>query len=150
MRCAVALVWLASSVAHAQGVPAASSAIPTGMDVAFVDTLPRVDAARDELVVVALGAADERWGPLAASRLTARRIGEQRGRDSLHVFVDASAAQIHLAPSVLSALHGAIDREARVAAIRPRVDGSANVRVVIALARLRAITGDVRGLPWSP
>jgi hypothetical protein len=123
--------------------------IPEAMQLPFGDSAPRVDRERGELFVIVLGPSDERRGPLSASRLSARRLAEQRGRDSLHSFVDAAAASAHLSPSVLASLHQAIDREARVLATRPRVDGSANLRVAIALARLREITGSVRGLPWS-
>lgn len=150
---ALSLVVLSlACVAHAQDVPAGSLSsvhVPSAMQLPFGETSPRIDADRGELYVVVLGGADERRGPLSASRLSARRLAEQRGRDSLHAFIDASAATVVLAPSVVASLHAAIDREARAVSTRPRVDGSANVRVSISAARLREITGSVRGLPWS-
>jgi hypothetical protein len=151
---ALALIVLAAvaGVVHAQDIPSAAvpeSAIPSAMRVPFGETPPTLDTERGELFVVVLGGADERRGPLTAARLSARRTAERRGRDSLHAFIDASAGHVALSPSVLEALHGTIERETRVVAIRPRVDGSANVRVSISAARLREITGAVRGLPWS-
>jgi hypothetical protein len=139
----------ASSVTYAQPRASDTPSVPRAMQLPFGDTAAAVDPANGEIFVVVLGAADERHGPLSASRLSARRLAEQRGRESLHAFVDAAVERVHLSPSVLSSLHEAIDREAHTVTTRPRVDGSANVRVSIAMASLRAITGSVRGLPWS-
>ncbi len=147
MRGALVLVMLACSTAHAQDVPAGS--VPAAMELPFADGAPQLDADHSQLFVVVLGAADERRGPLSACRLSARRLAEQRGRQSLHAFIDGAVGHVALPPSVLATLHAAIDAEARVLATRPRVDGSANVRVSISVARLREITGAVRGLPWS-
>ena len=147
MRGAVlAWVLLDCCVAHAQAIPAA---VPAAMQLPFGETMARIDPERGEVAVVVLGAADERRGPLSAARLSARRLAEERGRGALHAFIDAAAAGVALAPSALASLHAAIDHEARTTATRPRVDGSANVRVSISVLRLREITGATGGLPWS-
>lgn len=140
---------LALTCALPTHVLAQDAGAPGAMALPWQDVAPHVDAGRGAVVTVALGVADDRRGPLSAQRLWARRDAEARARAALHAWADAAIARATLDPSVIAALHRAIDEHAEVGATRARVDGSACVEVIVPLRDLAASTPGARGLPWS-
>jgi hypothetical protein len=111
----------------------------------FVEVLPTMEGA--QVIVTAIGSSLPSDGPLAASRLAARRRGEARARQLIHRWADDALAAAQATPSEAQATHTAIDRSCVVVATRPLADGSATLRVACPLAALRAAFDSPR-VPW--
>lgn len=101
----------------------------------------------DAVVVVAIGAAHDSDGPLAAARLASRRRGHARGVAMIQRWADDALAAMSAGPREAQSVHDAIDRAAVTARVRARADGSAIVEVTCPLSALRDAF-DHAGLPW--
>lgn len=102
----------------------------------------------EEIVAVAIGEADARFGRLSARRAASRRAAEARARAAIHRWADDALAAIAASPRTAARVHRAIDAGARARGIRPLADGSAVVEVVLPVAALREVAA-ARGLPWA-
>ncbi len=101
----------------------------------------------DRVSATAVGASLASDGPLAASRLAARRRGEARARQLIHRWADDALAAAQATPAQAQATHAAIDRSCVVTGTRPRADGSATVEVACPLRALRTAFDSPRA-PW--
>ena len=101
----------------------------------------------DAVVVVAIGAAHDSDGPLAAARLASRRRGHARGVAMIQRWADDALAAMSAGPREAQSVHDAIDRAAVIARVRARADGSAIVEVRCPLSALRDAFDHAR-LPW--
>lgn len=127
--------------------PARADAVLYADPVPFSDAPARVEGAH--VVAAALGQPSERLTKLGPRRLSARRVGEVRGRAMLRGWLDDACARLRVSPQQVDALHRALTRHAEVRELRPLVDGSAVVVVGVELAVLRRAAA-VPNAPWSP
>ena len=111
----------------------------------FSEVLPTVQA--DRVIATGVGASLASDGPLAASRLAARRRGEERARQLIHRWADDALASSQATPAQAQATHAAIDASSAVTGTRPRADGSATVEVACPLGALRTAFDSPRA-PW--
>ncbi len=126
--------------------PALAQELPRELDLPWSDVAPAV---RDgALRAAAVGAPDERIGRFDPRRASARRAGRARALAAIHAFADDALAARRADPRCAQAAHAAIDASARVAAVRPLVDGAAVVVVEVPLESLRAACAP-RGAPWA-
>jgi hypothetical protein len=119
---------------HAQDAPLGWTAAPPSV----------VD---DRVVAIAIGAAHDDDGPLAAARLAARRRGHARGLAQIARWADDALSRSGVGPRDAQAVHDAIASTTRTARIRARADGSAIVEVRCPLSALREAF-DHPALPW--
>jgi len=84
-----------------------------------------------------LGSVVSRDGRLGSRRAEARRQALGRGKHALHVWLDDELAQRGTSPALATQLHAVIDRDARVLAEQPLVDGSIVLVVALPLALLQ-------------
>ncbi len=101
----------------------------------------------DEVSVVAVGAAHDDDGPLAAARLAARRRALERAMAMLSRWADDALSRSSATPREAQATHDALSAHAAITRVRPRADGSAVVEVRCPLQPLRDAF-DARGTPW--
>lgn len=111
----------------------------------LVQVAPAIDG--DSVRATAVGASLSSDGPLAASRLAARRRGEESARQLIHRWADDALASSQATPAQAQATHAAIDRASVVTGTRPRADGSATVEVACPLLALRTAFDSPRA-PW--
>lgn len=128
---------MAAAVVAALSLPA--EAQPMG------DEALRVD--EGTIVVARFAAPDERIGPLAARRLSARRRAERLGRAQIHRFVDEALDRVMAQPDVASRAHARVAGDAVGVRVRPLVDASAVVELRLPLRELRAVA-PLEGVPW--
>lgn len=126
-------VWLTSAALSAQSLPG------------FVEVAPAIEG--DRVLATAVGASLASDGPLAASRLAARRRGEESARQLIHRWADDALASSQATPAQAQATHAAINRASVVTRTRPRADGSATVEVACPLRALRTAFDSPRA-PW--
>ena len=79
--------------------------------------------------------------------LSSRKRAERRARLQLHAFVDRVLAKTGAPPWVAKRAQALIEAKARVDGMRPMIDGSVVVRIVLPAATLRQVW-DVAGVPW--
>jgi hypothetical protein len=125
---------LLASLARAQDAPLGWTEAPPSV----------LDA---HVVAVAIGAAHDDDGPLAAARLAARRRGHARGVARLDHWADDALARSGAGPREAQAVHDAIASATQTARVRARADGSAVVEVRCPLSALRDAF-DHPALPW--
>ncbi len=113
--------------------------------IGWTEAQPAIDA--DTVMAVAIGAAHDDDGPLAAARLASRRRGHARGVTMIQRWADDALAAVSAGPRDAQAVHDAIERSAVTARVRPRADGSAVVEVRCPLSILRGAFDHAR-LPW--
>jgi hypothetical protein len=99
------------------------------------------------VVAVAIGAAHDDDGPLAAARLAARRRGHARGLAAIARWADDALARTAVGPRDAQAVHDAIEASTQTSRVRARADGSAIVEVRCPLSTLREAF-DHPALPW--
>ena len=133
-------------IAAVIGLVVASASYGRAQTLPYADTELRVDGGT--LTVARSATPAERIGRLAARRLSARRRAEQRAREALHRWVDDALAQVRAWPVVATAVHGVVAGAGVQVQARPLVDGSAVAVLRLELTKLRAVTGELRGLPW--
>ncbi len=141
MRAVGGLLALVALIAPASAMGQA----PPEMEVPWTDVAPA--RAGDVVRAAALGAADERIGSFTARRAAAREVARRRALEALHAWVDDALAAVRAPPREASAVHAAVDRDARVAGTRPLADGGAVMVVEIGVAALRDACAR-EGLPW--
>ena len=134
--CALVAAWAPTSPLVAQ---------PAEMRLPFGDVAPARHG--EVLSAAALGVPDERVGRFAARRASARVAGRRRALAALHAFADDALAAARATAMEAAAVHAAIDAGARVAGVRPLVDGGAVVVVEVPVSALRAACAR-GGLPW--
>lgn len=132
---------IAAAAVDAQATHA--QATPTGLG--WVELAPRLEA--DRVVTVAIGAARDDDGPLAATRLAARRRGKERAIRAISRWADDALARLPASPARAQAVHDAIAARTEVTRVRARADGSALVEVACPAQALRDAFDDPR-LPW--
>lgn len=103
--------------------------------------------AGDGVIAVAIGAAHDADGPLAAARLASRRRGQARGVSMIRRWADDALAAISAGPREAQSVHDAIEASSVVSRVRARADGSAIVEVRCPLSALRDAFDHAR-LPW--
>lgn len=99
------------------------------------------------VIAVAIGAAHDDDGPLAAARLAARRRGHARGLAQIARWADDALSRIDAGPRSAQAVHDAIAASTQSGRVRARADGSAIVEVRCPLSALRSAF-DHPALPW--
>jgi hypothetical protein len=128
---------VALSLALAAPVAAQPATLPPAFTLPWTDVAPAVDAPAGLVRTAVVGAPDERIGRFDPRRASARRAGRGRAVAALHAWVDERLAAARVGPREAVAAHQAVDRHARVEAVRPRVDAGAVVVVVVPLGALR-------------
>lgn len=140
MRALACLVTAALCLALAVG------GLAQGSDaLGWTESAPAI--AGEQVVAVAIGAAHDDDGPLAAARLAARRRGETRAIAAIQRWADDALAAVGAGPREAQAVHDAIAARAGVSRVRARADGSAIVEVSCPLPALREAFDHPR-LPW--
>jgi hypothetical protein len=136
----IALVVALASPAAAQ--------LPPAFELPWNDRAPEVDAEARVVRTAAVGAPDERVGRFEPRRASARRAGRARAIAALHGWLDEALSAARVGPREAVAAHAAVDRHARVEAVRPRVDGAAVVVVTLPLSVLREACPSASA-PWG-
>lgn len=131
---APALLSLGRALGRAQDAP-----------LGWTETTPAV--VEGHVVAVAIGAAHDDDGPLAAARLAARRRGHARGVARISRWADDALSRTGVGPRDAQTVHDAIVASAQSARVRARADGSAIVEVRCPLSALRTAF-DHPALPW--
>ena len=137
--------WLSMSVAAAIVAIAPRGLGAQERALGWTETPASIDA--DAVVVVAIGAAHDSDGPLAAARLASRRRGHARGVAMIRRWADDALAAMSAGPREAQSVHDAIERAAVTTRVRARADGSAIVEVRCPLSALRDAFDHPR-LPW--
>jgi hypothetical protein len=114
-------------------------------ELGWTEAQPAIDA--EAVVAIAIGAAHDDDGPLAAARLASRRRGHARGVSMIQRWADDALAAISAGPRDAQSVHDAIARGAVIGRVRARADGSAIVEVRCPLSALRDAFDHAR-LPW--
>jgi len=145
IRLACRLTIIATLALSSTGPLGALSAQSAPSLPGFAEVAPAIEG--DRVLATAVGASLASDGPLAASRLAARRRGEQSARRLIHRWADDALAASQATPAQAQATHSAIDRASVVTRTRPRADGSATVEVACPLQALRTAFDSPRA-PW--